>query len=138
MGLREIIVILFVALLVVGPSKLPELARSLGKAFGDFRRMADEVKETIEEAVIKEETPPEEPQKEDIAKESTPEAEAAKGETAKESAPDAETTKAEDYWDHEMYGRYTGTEEPEQAPGGQEVAQEQVPGGDGKQTETKA
>lgn len=43
------------ALLVVGPSKLPELARSLGKAFNDFKRMADEVKETFDEEVIQEE-----------------------------------------------------------------------------------
>ncbi|HOV90322.1 MAG TPA: TatA/E family twin arginine-targeting protein translocase [Syntrophorhabdaceae bacterium] len=55
-GLPELIVILIVALLVVGPSKLPELAKSIGKAFGEFRRMADEVKETIEEEASKVET----------------------------------------------------------------------------------
>jgi len=54
-GLPEMIIILVVALLVVGPSKLPELARTLGKAFSEFRRMADEVKETFEEEVLKEE-----------------------------------------------------------------------------------
>jgi Tat protein translocase TatB subunit len=59
-GLPELIVIMVVALLVVGPSKLPELARSLGKAFNEFRRMADEVKETIEEEVVKEEEKKEE------------------------------------------------------------------------------
>ena len=48
-GLPELIVIMVVALLVVGPSKLPELARSLGKSFQEFRRMADEVKEGFEE-----------------------------------------------------------------------------------------
>jgi Tat protein translocase TatB subunit len=65
-GLPELIVIMVVALLVVGPSKLPELARSLGKAFNEFRRMADEVKETIEEEVIKEEEKKEEEIKEDV------------------------------------------------------------------------
>jgi Tat protein translocase TatB subunit len=54
-GLPEMIIILVVALLVVGPSKLPELARTLGKAFTEFRRMADDVKETLEEEVMKEE-----------------------------------------------------------------------------------
>jgi sec-independent protein translocase protein TatB len=54
LGLPEIIVILVVALLVVGPSKLPDLAKTLGKAFNEFRRMADEVKETFEEEVVKE------------------------------------------------------------------------------------
>jgi Tat protein translocase TatB subunit len=55
LGLPEIIIILVVALLVVGPSKLPDLAKSLGRAFNEFRRMADEVKETFEEDVLKEE-----------------------------------------------------------------------------------
>lgn len=54
-GLPELIVIMVVALIVVGPSKLPELAKSLGKAFNEFRRMADEVKETLDEEVLKEE-----------------------------------------------------------------------------------
>jgi Sec-independent protein secretion pathway components len=62
-GLPELIVIMVVALLVVGPSKLPELAKSLGRAFSEFKRMADEVKETIEEEVAgaevsQEERPP--------------------------------------------------------------------------------
>ena len=48
-GLPELVVIMVVALLVVGPSKLPELARSLGKTFQEFKRMAGEVKETLEE-----------------------------------------------------------------------------------------
>ena len=47
-GLPELIVIMVVALLVVGPSKLPGLARSLGKTFQEFRRIADDVKETLE------------------------------------------------------------------------------------------
>lgn len=55
-GLPEMIIILIVALLVVGPSKLPELARTLGKAFTEFRRMADEVKETFEDEVMKEDS----------------------------------------------------------------------------------
>lgn len=54
-GFPELIVILIVALLVVGPTKLPDLARSLGKALNEFRRMADEVKETLNEEVAKEE-----------------------------------------------------------------------------------
>lgn len=48
-GFPELLIILAVALLVVGPSKLPELARSMGKAFGQFRRMADDVRDTIEQ-----------------------------------------------------------------------------------------
>jgi Tat protein translocase TatB subunit len=54
-GLPEILVILIVALIVVGPSRLPELAKSLGKALNEFRKMADDVKGTIQEEVSKEE-----------------------------------------------------------------------------------
>lgn len=60
-GFPELIVILVVALLVVGPSKLPELARSMGRALGEFRRMADDVKETLEEEAFKEEQKAEDP-----------------------------------------------------------------------------
>lgn len=52
-GLPELIIIIVVALLVVGPSKLPELARSMGRALGEFRRMADDVKDTIEQEMTK-------------------------------------------------------------------------------------
>ncbi len=60
-GLPELIIIIIVALLVVGPSKLPEVARSLGRALGEFRRMADDVKETIETEMSLEEEKKEEP-----------------------------------------------------------------------------
>lgn len=54
---------MIVALLVVGPSKLPELARSMGKALGEFRRLTDDVKETIEHEMAKEPEKEEETQK---------------------------------------------------------------------------
>jgi sec-independent protein translocase protein TatB len=50
-GFPELIVIMIVALLVVGPSKLPDLARTLGKTLQEFRRMADDVKGTLEEEI---------------------------------------------------------------------------------------
>ena len=62
-GIPELVIILIVALLVVGPSKLPELARSMGKALGEFRRLADDVKETIEQEMAKEPEKEEETQK---------------------------------------------------------------------------
>ena len=37
-GTQELILILIVVLFIFGPSKLPELARSLGKAAGEFKR----------------------------------------------------------------------------------------------------
>jgi sec-independent protein translocase protein TatB len=47
-GSTELIVILIVALLVLGPKKLPEIAKSLGKGMAEFRRMSTDVKRTIE------------------------------------------------------------------------------------------
>ena len=47
-GSTELLVILLVALIVLGPSKLPEIAKSLGKALGEFRRVSTDVKRTIE------------------------------------------------------------------------------------------
>jgi Tat protein translocase TatB subunit len=46
-GSGELLLILIVALLVVGPKRLPELARSLGKGIRELRRAQDEVSRTI-------------------------------------------------------------------------------------------
>jgi Tat protein translocase TatB subunit len=47
-GMPELILILIIALIVIGPKKLPDFARSLGRALGQFRRTADELKESLE------------------------------------------------------------------------------------------
>jgi len=46
-GMPELIVILVVALIIIGPKKLPDLARSLGKGLAEFRRATDDVKESL-------------------------------------------------------------------------------------------
>jgi Tat protein translocase TatB subunit len=46
-GLPELILILIVALLVVGPKKLPDLARSLGRALHDVKSMTEDVKQSF-------------------------------------------------------------------------------------------
>jgi len=48
-GLPEMIVILIVALLVVGPDKLPELARSLAKGVNELRGAMNQIKESLTE-----------------------------------------------------------------------------------------
>ncbi len=48
-GFPELIVILVVALIVVGPSKLPDLARALGRGYAEFRRATNELKETFDQ-----------------------------------------------------------------------------------------
>ncbi len=47
MSMMEIILILAIALIVIGPKKLPELAKTLGRLFGEFRRTAYDFKESI-------------------------------------------------------------------------------------------
>jgi len=43
----DLLVILVIALIVFGPQKLPELAKTIGKALGEFKKTAEEVKESI-------------------------------------------------------------------------------------------
>jgi len=45
----EMIVILVIALIVIGPSKLPEIARSIGKGYGEFSRSMRSVREDFED-----------------------------------------------------------------------------------------
>jgi sec-independent protein translocase protein TatB len=47
-GMPEMLLILAIALIVIGPKKLPDLAKSLGRAFAEFRRATSELKETFE------------------------------------------------------------------------------------------
>ncbi len=47
-GMPELIVILIIALIVVGPKKLPELAKALGRGFSEFKRAANEVRNTLD------------------------------------------------------------------------------------------
>ncbi len=47
-GTWELLIILVLALVVLGPQKLPELARQVGKAVQKLRRTADEVRREID------------------------------------------------------------------------------------------
>ena len=48
LGMPEILLILAIALIVIGPQKLPELAKTLGRAMGEFKRSAQELKRSID------------------------------------------------------------------------------------------
>jgi Tat protein translocase TatB subunit len=50
-GMPELIVIAVVALLVVGPKKLPDLAKSLGKGLQEFKKASDGVTESIKDTL---------------------------------------------------------------------------------------
>lgn len=70
-GMPELLLILGLALIVLGPKKLPELAKALGKGLAEFRRATDDLKEEfrhmereVEDAAAKsqaEEPNPQEP-----------------------------------------------------------------------------
>jgi Tat protein translocase TatB subunit len=47
-GMPELIVILVVALVVLGPKRLPEMARSIGKAMAELRRQSSEIMEEFQ------------------------------------------------------------------------------------------
>ena len=52
-GMQELIIIAIIALIIVGPKKLPDLAKTLGKGFSEFKKategITDDLKETLKE-----------------------------------------------------------------------------------------
>jgi sec-independent protein translocase protein TatB len=54
-GSTEFIVILVVALIIMGPDKLPQIARGLGKAISEFKRMSTDLQRTINVEIEKQE-----------------------------------------------------------------------------------
>ncbi len=48
MGMPEILLILAIALIVIGPKKLPDLAKSLGRALGEFKKATTDLKESMQ------------------------------------------------------------------------------------------
>jgi sec-independent protein translocase protein TatB len=52
-GPGELAVILIAALIVLGPKRLPELARTIGKFMREFRRQTDDVRNLVEREFYK-------------------------------------------------------------------------------------
>lgn len=48
-GMPEMIVILVIALIVIGPQKLPELAKSLGKGLAEFKKASEDFQKNVQE-----------------------------------------------------------------------------------------
>ncbi|GLI37032.1 TatA/E family twin arginine-targeting protein translocase [Geobacter hydrogenophilus] len=82
-GMPELIVILVIALVVIGPQKLPDMARSLGKGLAEFKRASNDFRRGLEEEARAAE------EKERIAREN-----AAKEKTGPEKAPGEATRNA--------------------------------------------
>lgn len=51
MGFSETIFLFFLALLIFGPKKLPEIARQVGKVLNDLKRASNEFKSQIESEI---------------------------------------------------------------------------------------
>ena len=49
-GMQEVIMILAILLLVIGPTKLPKIARELGKAWHEFNKASSSFTETLSSA----------------------------------------------------------------------------------------
>ena len=52
LGMPEMIFILLLALVIVGPKKLPEVARQLGKFLAEFKRASNEFKHQLEAEML--------------------------------------------------------------------------------------
>ena len=48
-GFPELLLIMALALIVLGPKRLPDLARALGRGLSEFKRATDELKQTFDE-----------------------------------------------------------------------------------------
>lgn len=46
-GPQELLILLVVALVIVGPKRLPELGRTIGRGLNEFRKIQDEVKDMV-------------------------------------------------------------------------------------------
>jgi sec-independent protein translocase protein TatB len=51
MSFSETIFLFFLALIIFGPKKLPEIARQIGKVLNEFRRASNEFKSQIEQEI---------------------------------------------------------------------------------------
>lgn len=53
LGAPELILILAIALVIFGPSKLPEIGKSLGRALSEFKSGANKITEELKDDEIK-------------------------------------------------------------------------------------
>ena len=55
LGFGEIVIILVLALVLLGPQKLPEVAKQLGKGLRDFKKASDDLKGQFEQELYADE-----------------------------------------------------------------------------------
>jgi Tat protein translocase TatB subunit len=70
-GMPELILIAVIALLVVGPKRLPDVAKSLGKGLAEFRKTAEDVTDNLKGTL--QDSEPQAPRKDATGESKTPE-----------------------------------------------------------------
>jgi sec-independent protein translocase protein TatB len=56
-GTSEILIILLIALLVLGPKEIPRVARTLARGMRELQRAKDELRQTLDKEIDEEEAP---------------------------------------------------------------------------------
>ena len=115
-GTQELIIILVIALLILGPKQLPELAKTIGKGLSELRRAMDGVKDTVNPSKVLDKMMEEEEKKEKAkktAKKETPKSDAAADKTGTDAETRTETTKK----DQDTKDTASGTD-AKKTPGG--------------------
>ncbi len=59
-GYQELIIIAVIALLIVGPKKLPDLAKTIGKGFSEFRKATDGITDDLKQSMQSDDKPKDE------------------------------------------------------------------------------
>jgi sec-independent protein translocase protein TatA len=57
-GMPELLIIMVIALMIFGPRRLPELGRAVGQTINEFRKGANNLRESVEDDVRREQQPP--------------------------------------------------------------------------------
>ncbi|MEE9519729.1 MAG: Sec-independent protein translocase protein TatB [bacterium] len=67
-GMQELLIVLVIALIILGPKKLPEMARTLGRAFAELQRATQDLRSSVDFDVEEgeDEEPEEEPAEDDL------------------------------------------------------------------------
>jgi TatA/E family protein of Tat protein translocase len=47
-SMPELLIVMVIALIVIGPSKLPDLAKAIGRGLAEFRKATQEIKESLD------------------------------------------------------------------------------------------
>ena len=100
LGMPEILLILAIALIVIGPKKLPDLAKTLGRAMGEFKRSAQDFKKSIDvESSIKDVDPSIEEIRENLKKANEPYKDKEDGDAQFSEGPDVKDEPGETFGD---------------------------------------